>query len=169
MAIRYSKILLVLFVGLQGWLYVAGNLANWEQGLAAISYVIGMHGHAVYPIHIFPPLTGTGWAVLAFLVILCGEFSVGALSLWGCWKLWTQRKANPAAFHAAKTPAMLGAAMGLVVWFGFFVVIGGALFQMWQTQVGEGSFRGAFIYAITSGMVLLFLQHPEPELQRSPA
>lgn len=165
MAIRYLKIILVLFVGLQGWLYVAGNLANWQQGVGAIAYVIGMHEHAVYPTPIFPALEGTGWAIGAFAVILLGEFAVGALSLWGCWQLWTRRMATPAAFHAAKTPAMLGAGMAMVVWFGFFVVIGGALFQMWQTQVGNASFRGAFVYAITSGVVLLFLQHPEPDLQ----
>lgn len=51
--------------------------------------------------------------------------------------------------------------MAMVLWFGGFVVLGGALFQMWQTQVGLGSFDGAFTYAATSGLVLLFLNQPD--------
>ena len=45
MAIRILKIVLVVFVGLQGWLYVAGNIANWDSGLSAVGYVLGMEGH----------------------------------------------------------------------------------------------------------------------------
>ena len=45
----------------------------------------------------------------------------------------------------------------MVVWFGGFIVIGGALFQMWQTQIGGGSFDDAFTYAVTGGLVLLFI------------
>jgi len=48
MAIRILKIILVIFVGLQGWFYVAGNLANWSAGYQSIAYVLGMEGHAVY-------------------------------------------------------------------------------------------------------------------------
>lgn len=157
MSIRHFKIILVLFVGLQGWLYVAENLANWPSAVGAVSYVISQQGHAAYPVKIFPALTGTGWASLALALIVTGEFLVGALSLRGCWKLWAARKADAATFNAAKAPAMMGAAMAMVVWFGGFVVIGGALFAMWQTQLGDGSFRGAFIYSMTSAMVLLVL------------
>ena len=54
-----------------------------------------------------------------------------------------------------------GAGTAMVVWFGGFVVIGGALFQMWQTRVGTGSFEGAFIYGATSALVLLFVYSPD--------
>jgi predicted small integral membrane protein len=157
MAIRILKIVLVLFVGLQGWFYVAGNIANWDAGLGAVAYVLGMEGHEIYGTHIFPPITNTTLVTVAFLIIISGEFLVGALSLTGAWHLWQARNGNAASFNSAKTFAILGAGMALVVWFGGFVVIGGALFQMWQTQVGTGSFNGAFIYAATSAFVLLFV------------
>ncbi len=161
MTLRYLKIVLVLFVGLQGWLYVAGNLANWDAAVGAVSYVIGMGEHSVYPHPIFPPLAGRAWAVLGLLLILCGEFLVGALSLAGCRRLWKNRKADAATFNAAKSLALHGAAMAMVVWFGGFIVLGGALFQMWQTPVGDGSFDGAFVYAITSGLVLLIVRQAD--------
>jgi predicted small integral membrane protein len=47
--------------------------------------------------------------------------------------------------------------MALVVWFGGFIVIGGVLFQMWQTKIGAGSFHDAFIFAAMGGLVLLIL------------
>jgi predicted small integral membrane protein len=161
MTIRYLKILLVAFVGLQGFLYVAGNIANWSAGVGAIGYVLGMQEHTVYATHIFPPLTGTAWATLAFLVILAGEFLVGALSFKGALDLWNARNADAGAFNAAKTWAILGAGMSMVVWFGLFVVVGGALFQMWQTKVGSGSFHDAFIFAASGGLVLLIVNAPD--------
>ena len=161
MAIRYLKIILVVFVGLQGLLYVAGNLANWNSAVVFVGYVLGMEGHEAYATHIFPAITNQVLVTLVFLIIVAGEFLVGALSLKGAWDLWQVRKAGAEVFDSAKTYAILGCGMALVVWFGGFVVIGGALFQMWQTELGAASFEGSFVYAMTSGLVLLFLVSPE--------
>lgn len=161
MAIRILKIILVVFVGMQGWLYVAGNLTNWESGLGAVGYVLGMEGHEVYPNHIFPAITNSALVTAAFVTIITGEFLVGALSFKGAWDLWKVRRGSADEFNSAKTFAILGPSMAMVVWFGGFVVIGGALFQMWQTQIGLGSFEGAFIYAAWSALVLLFVNNPD--------
>jgi predicted small integral membrane protein len=161
MAIRVLKIILVVFVGLQGWFYVAGNIANWDSGLAAVGYVLGMEGHEIYATHIFPALTNKALVTIAFLIIICGEFLVGALSLTGAWHLWRARNGHADSFNSAKTFAILGAGMAMVVWFGGFVILGGALFQMWQTQIGTGSFEGAFIYGATSALILLFVNSPD--------
>ncbi|MCC2615591.1 DUF2165 domain-containing protein [Aestuariibacter halophilus] len=164
MATRILKIVLVVFVGLQGWLYVAGNLTNWDAGRAAVGYVLSMQEHAVYTNPIFPPVTDPTLVTLAFLLIISGEFLVGVLSFKGAWDLWQARRSSANDFDRAKTFALLGPGMAMVVWFGGFVVIGGALFQMWQTQIGDGSFDGAFIYGGISAFVLLFVNMPEREL-----
>lgn len=161
MAIRILKIVLVIFVGLQGWLYVAGNITNWESGLGAVGYVLGMEGHEAYPNHIFPSITSPALVTVAFITIITGEFLVGALSFKGAWDLWKVRRGSADEFNSAKTFAILGPGMAMVVWFGGFVVIGGALFQMWQTQIGLGSFEGAFIYAAWSALALLFVNTPD--------
>jgi len=157
MAIRYLKIVLVTLVGLQALFYVAGNVANWSAGLGAVGYVLGMQEHDVYPQHIAPPVTHPVLLTIAYLVILGGEFSVGTLSLKGAWDLWGVRRASAEAFNASKTYALLGSGMAMLVWFGGFIVIGGALFQMWQTQVGSGSFHDAFIFAATGALVMLIV------------
>lgn len=161
MAIRILKIVLVTFVGLQGWFYVAGNIANWESGFGAVAYVLGMEGHEVYGNPIVPPITSPALVTLVFLTIIAGEFLVGALSLKGAWDLWRARNGEADQFNSAKSFAVLGAGTALVVWFGGFIVLGGALFQMWQTQIGAGSFDDAFVFAVTSGLVLLFVNSPD--------
>ena len=157
MAIRLLKIILVFFVGLQGFLYAAGNVANWDAATGVVGYVLGMVGHEVYGTHLIPPITHTTLITMALIFIIMGELLVGLLSFKGVWDLWTSRKSDADTFNEAKKFAVLGAGMALVVWFGGFIVLGGALFQMWQTQVGTNSFNGSFIYAATSGLVLLFV------------
>ena len=161
MLIRYLKIILIVFVGLTGLLFVAGNVANWNAGLELVGYVLSMEGHEIYGSHIVPPVTNSALVTIAFLVILAGEFLVGALSLKGAWDLWSARKGSADVFNAAKTYAVLGTGMAMVVWFGGFVVIGGVLFQMWQTQIGHGSFADAFVFAASGALVLLFVSRPD--------
>lgn len=169
MAVRILKIVLVALVGLQGWFYAAGNIVNWDSGIGAVAYVLGMKGHEIYGNHIFPPITSTALVTIAFLIIITGEFLVGALSLKGAWDLWRARGGSADEFNSSKTFALLGPGMALVVWFGGFIVMGGALFQMWQTQIGSGSFDDAFVFAATSGLVLLFVNSADHSARQSVA
>ena len=66
MSIRYLKIILVVFVGLAGLLFVAGNIANWDAGLELVGYVVGMEGHEIYGSHILPPVTNPALVAVAF-------------------------------------------------------------------------------------------------------
>lgn len=45
---------------------------------------------------------------------------------------------------------------------------GAALLQMWQTQIGLGSLEGAFMYAVSSAVVLLFVNQPEEPARTAP-
>lgn len=161
MVIRNLKIILVVFVGLTGILFVAGNIANWNKGLELVGYVLSMEGHEIYGSHIFPPITNSTLVTIAFLIILAGESLVGVLSFKGAWDLWRARKGSAKTFNASKTYSVLGTGMAIVVWFGGFMVIGGVLFQMWQTQIGAGSFHDAFRFAVMGGLVLLFVSNTD--------
>ena len=120
-----------------------------------------MDGHEIYSSHIFPTITNLALVTIAYLLILTGEFLVAALSFKGAWDLWNARNESATDFNASKTYAVLGTGTAMVVWFGGFVVIGGVLLQMWQTQIGAGSFHDASIFAGLSGLVLLFVNAPD--------
>ncbi|MAW80205.1 MAG: hypothetical protein CMI63_08195 [Parvularcula sp.] len=155
--IRYLKIILVIFVGLQGFFYFAENIANWEAAKGFVSYVFSMEGHEAYPNPLLPPITSPALVTLALVVIVTGEFLVGALSLIGAFNMVAAAGKPQPAFEASKKFAILGCGMALIVWLGLFTVIGGALFGMWQTQLGDASLDGSLQYVLTSGIVMLFV------------
>ena len=161
MGLRYFKIILVFFVALQALFYVAGNLANWDSAVSTVGYVLSQQEHLYYPNHIFPALTSKALVVAALLIIVTAELSVGTLALKGCWYMWRARKDDAAAFDRAKQFGLMGCLMAMVVWFGGFIVIGGALFQMWQTQVGDGSWSGAFMMGGISALIYLVVEKNE--------
>lgn len=159
--VRHFKAILVLFASIQGFAYVAGNLMNFENARQVVSLVISQADHLYYPNHIIPVLEGNTAATIALFVIIAGEALVGLLCLKGAIDLFTAAGADAETFGSRKTFALLGTGMGMIVWFGGFIVVGAGLFQMWQTEIGSGSFEGAFIYAATNGLVYLIVGQPE--------
>ena len=73
------------------------------------------------------------------------------------WDLWRARKAPAADFNGAKTYAIVGCGIGIVVWLGFFAVFGGALFQMWQTDIGGASMDDAFQFFVACALIFLIV------------
>jgi predicted small integral membrane protein len=157
MLLRDLKALLAAFVGLQGLVYFAANIANWDAAVGVVGYVLSQQEHAYYAAHIVPAIGSPAAAAAALAVILIGEFLVGAVSLKGAWDLVRARRAPAADYNAAKTWALAGAGVAMLVWFGGFIVIGAGLFQMWQTEIGANSMNGAFTYAAISALAALFI------------
>lgn len=157
MEIRVLKIILVVFVALQAFLYATQNIVNLDAAYQAVAYVTGNTGHEVYPASMGPALGHPALVWAALILILTGEYAVAVLAGKGAWDLWRARRGPPDEFYRARKFAVLGCGMALIVWFGLFSVIGGAYFQMWQTEVGANSLQGAFWYLMNSGLVLLFV------------
>ncbi len=155
--IRYLKIILVVFVGLQGFSYFAGNIANWEEAKGFVAYVLSLQDHTVYPNDIVPAITSPALVTLTLIAIVAGEFLVGAVSTFGALKMLGAARKPADQFNAAKTFAILGCGVGVLLWFGLFTVVGVGFFGMWQTALGAGSMDGAFVYFMSSGLVMLFV------------
>ena len=75
----------------------------------------------------------------------------------GTLDLWKARKASAEDFSNAKSFAIPGCGLAVIIWYGIFSAIGGAYFQMWQTEVGKGVWEGAFMYSMQSGLILLII------------
>ena len=82
---------------------------------------------------------------------------MGFFGVKGGWDLFAARTAPADEFHSAKRSGIVAAGIALLVWFGLFMTFGGAFFQMFQTQPGNGSLQGAFIYAAASAITMLFV------------
>lgn len=157
MTIRYLKMIFVFFESLLCLFYASNNIVNIQSAYRAVAYSTTRQGQQIY-VHSFGPGFGQPWLVwLTLIGIIVLEYAAGLLSAKGLWDLWHKRKATAEAFNASKTFALWGAGTAIVNWFGLFSVVGGAYFQIWQTQAGWTALQGAFYYSILSAMVLLFV------------
>jgi predicted small integral membrane protein len=152
---RQLKALFAALLGLMAAIYAVQDLVNLPQSYAAFASVLGQADHPAFPKSLFPSLGSPLVEIAAWVTILC-EAGTGLLLLLGAWRLWSARK-DTGAFEAAKGTAKLGAAAAIVTWFGLFGVIGGAAFQMGQTQLGSGSLNDAFKFSVWGFFLLLYL------------
>ena len=157
MPLRIIKILLSLMLALLALFYATQNVANLEQAFGAVAYVIGNVDHAVYPDSFGPAITAEPLVWTALVIIIGMEYLTGFVLLKGTLDLWRARSGDSASFASARRWTLVGAGLGMLVWFGLFHVLGGALFQQWQTPAGDGSLRGAFWYGAMMALVALYI------------
>lgn len=154
---RSIKILITLSSACMCIFYALQNLANLDAATGFVSYVTGMADHAVYPQHIGPAISSPMLVGVMLAVIVALEFIAGALSLRGAWDLLRARTAPADSFNDAKTYALAGTGVAVFLWFGIFGAIGGAYFQMWQTEAGANALQGAFQYAMLNGLAWIII------------
>jgi predicted small integral membrane protein len=163
MIVRLSKIVLVLAVGVFGLLVGADNLFDYGTNYAFVTHVMDMDT-------IFPDSTLTWRSItspavhqIAYAGIIAAELLSGALSVAGAARLWKLRAEIAVDFNAGKGLAIAGLALGFLLWFGGFLVVGGEWFQMWQSKTWNGQ-EAAFRFIACIGLVLIFLNQPDGEL-----
>ncbi len=157
---RCLKAIFTATLGLMALLYVIHNIINLPQAYDAVGYVLSLENNAVFTNNLLPAIPPGLIPVVAWLIFLF-EISCGVICLLGAWKLWQARGADDATFESAKGTAKLGAGLAVLIWFGFFGVIGGAGYQMWQSEIGAGSLTDAFKFSVWGLMLLLYLGQRE--------
>lgn len=157
MPIRILKLVLVGWISLLCLFYAAQNVANLDAAYAAVAYVFSMQDHAIYPNAFGPAITHPALIWAGLIIIIAMEFAAGLLAAKGAWDLWKARFADSTTFQTAKTYALVGTGLAVMVWLGLFSVIGGAYFQMWQTEAGTSSLTGSFWYLGKAAFVLIFV------------
>jgi predicted small integral membrane protein len=157
MLLRLIKVALSLMLALLALFYATQNVVNLEQAHGAVAYVLGRADHVVYPGSFFPALSAPALTWTAVAAIIGLEYLTGLVLLKGSFDLWRARGADPRTFDRAKRLAIAGAGLGMLVWFGLFHTLGGALFQQWQTEAGSGSLQGAFWYGGTMALTGLYI------------
>jgi len=143
MAKRYLKIVFVALISLLCLFYGTQNVVNIEACYQAFAYVLGAVDHQIYSHQVIPAIENSAVIWLTLVIVVGLEFAAGLCAAKGAWDLWSARNAPANEFNGAKTYALIGCGLGIVIWLGFFAVFGGALFIMWQTDVGRGSLQNA--------------------------
>lgn len=163
MVVRFSKIVLMATIALWLGLVAFGNLTDYGSNWPFVQHVLAMDtispGAAIHYRAITSPLLQR----LAYALIIAAETLAAVLCLLGAGRLWCARGASPAVFHRAKRMGVLGASVGLLVWLGGFIAIGGEWFGMWMSTQWNG-LESAFRFVVVLLATLVYLGQREDEI-----
>ena len=159
--IRYIKIAMVAAVSVFCLAYALQNVVNLEAAHWFVSYTTSMEGHESYPSHFGPAVTSSAFHWTMLWIIIALEFAAGLLAAKGAFDLFRARNASAEVFNSAKTYGITACGVGILIWFGLFSAIGGAYFQMWQTEAGAGALANATWFSIQLGIVWLLVSQKD--------
>jgi len=159
--IRYIKILMAASVALLCLFYALQNIWNLDSATWFVSYTTGMEGHEKYPGHFGPPVTSSVLHSIMLWIIIALEITAGVLAAKGTLDLFNARNGSADEFNAAKTYAIAGCGVGILVWFGLFSAIAGAYFQIWQTEAGSGALGNASFFSVQLGVIWLLISQKD--------
>jgi predicted small integral membrane protein len=154
---RIIKVLLAAFVALFCILYAVQNIVNLQAAHGFVAYVASMADHTAYPSHFGPPVTAPALTWTMLWIIIALEMGAGLLAAKGAYDMLRVRNAPADEFNAAKSYALAGCGVAIIVWFGLFSAIAGTYFQMWQTEAGLNALRDASVFSVQNGIILLVL------------
>jgi predicted small integral membrane protein len=154
--IRITKIVAAVFIGTMGLLVFLANLLNIGSAYEFVSLVVSGAEQPYYKI-IGPTVTVVWLTWVALFVIMSVELAVGILGYSGAFRMIQQRGGTSDEFDNSKAHAVLAGILGMLLWYGFFIVIGEGYFQMWQTELGLGAVAGAFRYGSVCAVLMFFI------------
>ena len=152
---RLVAMTLVALATLYASLVALNNMTDYESNFQFVQHVLTMDttfpGNRLMWRAIVSPI----WHHICYLGIIAAESLVallGWISLVGMWRA----RHDAGRFHTRKRLASLALTLGIILWFGGFIVIGGEWFLMWQSEVWNGT-ESAFRISAVFTLFLVFL------------
>ena len=155
---RYVKIALAAFASLFCLFYAFQNLFNLGPAVWFVGTMTGMEGHEAYPTTFGFAVTSPFLVQAMLWIIILLELAAGVLAGKGAIDLFRARNGSSEEFNAAKSYALAGTGLAVVIWFGIFGAFGGAFFQMWQVEAGLNALRDAAFFSLQHGVVWLIIR-----------
>lgn len=155
MQIRLTKILLVACAALFASLVVFNNVTDYGSNFEFVRHVLSMDTT-------FPDNNGM-WRRIespllhhsAYVSIILTEFAIALLGWIAVRRMWRTRS-DAIAFKEARIPAIWSLSIGILLWFGGFIAVGGEWFLMWQSKTWNAQETSA-MFTIIYGVILIYL------------
>jgi predicted small integral membrane protein len=163
MVIRVAKAALIAAIALSVSLVAFGNLTDYNTNFAFVQHVLSMD--TIYPFSTirYRAITDPALHQAAYALIIAVETITAVLCWIGAVQLTRHVHAGATVFNRAKTFAIVGLTIELLLWQVGFIAIGGEWFGMWQSQQWNG-IPSAFRFLMTGLAVLIFVAMPDQEL-----
>lgn len=164
---RIAKVVMVASLAVFALLVTFDNLTDYGTNFAFVRHVLSMDttfpGNAL----LYRRITSPAMWQAAYALIITGEGLTGAALAMATFSLARHLRSAGARFNRAKSFLLIGAALGFLVWFFGFMVVGGEWFSMWQSALWNGQ-EPAFRFYLTILAVLIFVNQPDGDLAERP-
>jgi predicted small integral membrane protein len=163
MTVRLAKIAVSLALAAFALLVTLNNIVDYGTNFIFVQHVLSMDttfpGNALMGRAVTNPAMWTA----SYWLIIASEGVTGVLMLAGTISLWRARHDNAATFNRRKKLVTMGCALGFIVWFFGFMVIGGEWFAMWQSKAWNGQ-DSAFRFYMTFLGALVLINQPDHDI-----
>jgi predicted small integral membrane protein len=155
-----AKIVIVASLGAFALLVTYDNIADYGTNFEFVRHVLSMG--TTFPGNRLAQraITAPGLWHAAYWAIILGEGLTGLAFAAGAARMARDLRADGVRFQRGKRFVYLGAALGFLVWFFGFMVVGGEWFAMWQSKEWNGQ-QPAFRFYMTILGVLVFVAQPD--------
>ena len=138
LAVRAAKIIVVAAFALHASLVAFGNVTDYGTNFTFVRHVLSMD--TIFPDStiIWRRISNPTLHHAAYVLIIATEIAVAVLCWIGAWRLMRSILADGPTFNQAKTIAVAGLTLGIVLWQLGFITIGGEWFGMWMSQQWNG-------------------------------
>jgi predicted small integral membrane protein len=166
LAIRAAKIVLVAAVALHASLVAFGNVTDYGTNWLFVQHVLSMD--TIFPTATirYRAIAGPLLQQAAYLLIIATEIAVAALCWIGAWRLFANRRAGAVDFNRAKTFAVCGLVLALLLWQVGFITIAGEWFGMWMSSTWNGVPSAFRLVVILLG-TLIFVALPDDDIDKA--
>ena len=158
---RLIKILFGASIGLYMVMICFNNITDYDSNFQFVRMVSSMAD-------VFSK-EKTGWRSvnseilhhIIYLFIILWEIAIAILTISGTIKMTRNLKSGTLEFNQSKKLLATGLSLGVILWFGMFITIGGEWFLMWQSLDWNGQ-NTAFLLSICFLLFLIYLnQHDD--------
>jgi predicted small integral membrane protein len=163
MVVRQLKVLLTAAVALFFTLVAIGNVTDYGSNYAFVQHVMSMDTTFRSPALMWRAIDDPRLYTVAYWLIIAWQIATALMCWAGAIRLFANRDAPLVFFSESKSTAILGVAMGLLLYVVGFITIAGEWFAMWQSTEWNGQ-EAAHIFILVLGITLLFLNQRDEEL-----
>jgi predicted small integral membrane protein len=134
---------LALFVAVAGsglltLLIAFSNITDYATNFEFVKHVLSMDTIFENSTVKYRSISSDGLHHAAYVFIIVLETAMAYFFITSSIQMYFQLKSEKVQFNAAKKNAYLGIALGIILWFIGFTVVGGEWFSMWQSADWNG-------------------------------
>ncbi len=158
-----AKTALIVMVAVWAFSSALQNVIDWQGTIGAVIATTSMAtiegGETSWKATSSPLLAWTGALFILILKALAGVLcAIGAL------KMWSEHNNDINAFNKAKSIALTGCLIAIIMLFGGFIVVAEGWFELWRSEALRAPvIESAFRYGCMISFIALIVASPDLE------